>query len=204
MKRKAYLFIVLAAFAVDFLASLVVKNMIVLLSTSLAIRLFLLLLTIVFFHDVYATSFRRAFPKGQPIKWLGQVYRLAGYILLAGAVQFLAHQVNGFLPALPTPEVILPKWQVVIFQIVPLLIAPFIEEFAFRFVLINPDSSHVGRQILWSSLFFALMHTGYLSVGEVLFAFIMGLILGWIYSRTRNILDSIALHFFANFFSIAI
>ncbi len=48
------------------------------------------------------------------------------------------------------------------------------------------------------------MHTGYLSVGEVLFAFIMGLILGWIYSRTRNILDSIALHFFANFFSIAI
>lgn len=71
--------------------------------------------------------------------------------------------------------------------------APFFEEIMFRGFLLSSLTKYVPLwgAILISGLIFALAH---LSLSEVLPLLMLGIILGFVYSRSRNLLASILLH----------
>jgi uncharacterized protein len=81
-----------------------------------------------------------------------------------------------------------------------LTLAPILEEIIFRNILLNSLLNSYGRNkaIIISSVAFALIH---LQPLQMLNALIIGLFLGIVYAKTKNIGYTMILHFFANFFS---
>jgi len=84
-------------------------------------------------------------------------------------------------------------WVIFIFFITACIAAPFYEEILFRGFLLPSLTSYFPTwiSIILSSLFFALAH---LNLSEVLPLSILGMILGFVYQRSRNLLSSILLH----------
>lgn len=78
------------------------------------------------------------------------------------------------------------------------ILAPLFEEILMRGVvlrgLLNGGTSP-RNAIIWSSLLFALIH---MNPWQAVPAFIIGLLLGWIYWKTRSIWPSIFIHFVNN------
>lgn len=75
-------------------------------------------------------------------------------------------------------------------------LAPVFEEFVFRGVILKRLERYgSGFAIVGSSVFFGLAH---LSVSSVIFAFIAGLVMGYLYVKTRNLWVPIAVHFANN------
>lgn len=77
------------------------------------------------------------------------------------------------------------------------VIGPFVEEFVFRKQLIDRTRIY-GEElaVLFSAVMFGLFH-GNLKQG--VYAALLGLLLGYVYLRTRNILYSFGIHFCVNF-----
>jgi len=71
--------------------------------------------------------------------------------------------------------------------------APLLEEMLFRGVIVRSFLQQYSRTqaILWSSLLFALAH---LNVYQFFTALLLGVVLGWLYERTRSLWPSILLH----------
>jgi hypothetical protein len=71
--------------------------------------------------------------------------------------------------------------------------APFFEEMMFRGFLLPSLTRYfpVGGAILISGLIFAFAH---LNLSEVLPLLVLGMVLGFVYSRSRNLLSSMLLH----------
>jgi membrane protease YdiL (CAAX protease family) len=71
--------------------------------------------------------------------------------------------------------------------------APLLEEMLFRGVIVRSFLQQYSRtqSILWSSLLFALAH---LNVYQFFTALVLGVVLGWLYERTRSLWPSICLH----------
>lgn len=80
-----------------------------------------------------------------------------------------------------------------------LILAPILEEIVFRNILLNSllNSHSKNKSIIISSLLFAFVHG---SPYQIIFTTIIGLFLGAIYAKEKNIGYTIMLHFFANFF----
>ncbi len=79
-----------------------------------------------------------------------------------------------------------------IFAVLPALL----EEMVFRgFVLIGLRPLGDGAAIVLSALLFGLMHTNLL---QLPFAFLLGLMMGWLVIRTGNIWVSVTIHFLNN------
>jgi membrane protease YdiL (CAAX protease family) len=71
--------------------------------------------------------------------------------------------------------------------------APLLEEMLFRGVILRSFLQQYSRteSILWTSLLFALAH---LHVYQFFTALVLGIVLGWLYERTRSLWPSILLH----------
>lgn len=56
----------------------------------------------------------------------------------------------------------------------------------------------IGHGIILSGIIFGIMHSTYMLIDEILFATIFGIVLGYIYYRTRNVIVTILIHGIAN------
>jgi uncharacterized protein len=77
------------------------------------------------------------------------------------------------------------------------LLAPLMEEIFCRGILLRGLLAHTTpvKAILWSSLMFAIMH---LNPWQAIPAFILGVLMGWIYWKTHSIWIAIFIHFINN------
>lgn len=77
------------------------------------------------------------------------------------------------------------------------LIAPVVEEMLFRGILLRSflEQYPRGAAIGYSALYFGVAH---LNVYQFLLAFLLGLLLGWLYERSRSLIPCVALHAAAN------
>ncbi|MCX6804080.1 MAG: CPBP family intramembrane metalloprotease [Candidatus Diapherotrites archaeon] len=91
----------------------------------------------------------------------------------------------------------LSKEQLVWF-IATMIIAVFIEEVFFRAFLQKKTG------IIISSAVFAVFHYGYGSIGEIIGAFVLGLILAWWFKKNNSILQNYLGHLLYNIFAIVI
>lgn len=75
--------------------------------------------------------------------------------------------------------------------------APLLEELLFRKLMLEGLEKNYGarKAILWSAVLFALFH---LNPWQGIGAFFIGLLLGWLYLKTRDIWICIFVHFFIN------
>ena len=87
------------------------------------------------------------------------------------------------------------------FQILIVAIMPaFCEEFLHRGIVLQ-GIKHMGfkRAIFISSLLFGLLH---FNVGQVAYAFVIGLVLGFVAVVSKNILPAMIIHFVNNFINV--
>lgn len=84
-----------------------------------------------------------------------------------------------------------------LFYLNSLLFFPLFEEMFFRGIILEGFLSKysVKKAVLLSSIFFGLIH---LYLFQKLHAFLLGIITGWYYSRTRNLLSCMIIHFLNN------
>ena len=82
-------------------------------------------------------------------------------------------------------------------MIASIIVGPIFEEVLFRFSLINKLEIYFSRRwSIWlSTIIFALCHTGIITI---IFAFIIGIVNGYLYSTKRDILIPIFVHISAN------
>lgn len=76
--------------------------------------------------------------------------------------------------------------------------APLVEEMLFRggvMNLLHRAGYGPKAMIVWSALLFGLFH---INPAQILFAFLLGLLLGWLYWRTGSLLPGILCHFINN------
>ncbi|MCL1823350.1 MAG: CPBP family intramembrane metalloprotease [Oscillospiraceae bacterium] len=101
----------------------------------------------------------------------------------------------------PTPfELPESSVQKILFYFLIIIIAPVCEELIFRKMLLTPLRKAGDLQaIIFTSVFFALSHG---SAGQILYAFLGGLVLGFIAVRTNNITISIIIHMMINGFEL--
>lgn len=119
-------------------------------------------------------------------------YSIIGLILLFGTVIAL----NVIIHLLSIPELTDDGQRVteIIQMLDPLLLvfaiigAPLTEELFFRAVL----TKRFG--ILPAALLFGLVHFGYGSIVQIVGTFALGIILGWIYTKTKSVLPTIIIH----------
>lgn len=100
------------------------------------------------------------------------------------------------------PSILTTK-NIIIIILYTSIIGPIFEEILFRYVTYNKlkDIYNSNISILITTTIFSLLHQGLISIA---YAFILGLILSYIYKKTQNILYPITIHIFANFASIFI
>ncbi len=83
------------------------------------------------------------------------------------------------------------------------IFAPLLEELFCRGILLRGMVVHVSppKAIFWSALMFGIMH---LNPWQAIPAFLLGLLMGWIYWRTNSLWSVILIHFINNGFSFLI
>lgn len=112
------------------------------------------------------------------------------YVLFKSAGVTLPYE--DFVPPLETAAVVL-------LFIKTAVVPAFIEEFAVRgFLLQSMRKLGDGFAIVMSSLIFSLLHA---NAVQIPFAFMAGLVLGYVFCKTNSIWVSIAVHFLNNAFS---
>jgi len=130
--------------------------------------------------------------------WIGQA--IAGYLValpLVVLVSLLNQQIwqgqGGSNPLLFLAIEAQNGWVIFIFFITAALAAPFYEEILFRGFLLPSLTAYMStwKAILLSAVIFALAH---LNLSEVLPLSVLGIILGFVYQRNRNLLASMLLH----------
>lgn len=84
-----------------------------------------------------------------------------------------------------------------LYAIGSMLIGPILEEFVFRGAMLHAflDNMNDKRAVLLSSLLFAAIH---ILPHQVVGAFLLGVLFGTVYARTRNLAHTIMLHVLAN------
>ncbi len=89
----------------------------------------------------------------------------------------------------------------IIFYIIAVAIVPaFAEEFAFRGIFMGVLRKYGDTfAIITSSVVFGAMHG---NITQIIFAFILGLIFGYIDCKTNSIIPSIVVHFINNFYAV--
>ena len=115
-------------------------------------------------------------------------------------VSYLLEEVglSGELPQSPLPKGIVGA---ILYFINIAIIPPFVEEFAFRGVILSRLRKYGnGFAVLATSILFALFHGNLI---QLVFAFCCGMIFGWIVVKTGNLFLTIIIHAINNGFSVA-
>lgn len=135
--------------------------------------------------------------KGQGSWWK---WGIGGYFVAVPAVLFISvinqqlwQGQGGSNPLLPIALESRDGVALVVFFITAAVAAPLFEEFLFRGFLLPSLTRYfpVGGAVVLSGFIFALVH---LSLSEVLPLTVLGIILGGVYVRSRNLLASMLLH----------
>lgn len=89
----------------------------------------------------------------------------------------------------------------IILIISSVIVGPLIEEVLFRYILLGNLKRFNNKivSIILGSIIFSLMHNGIINI---VYTFLLGLILGVIYLKKGKIMDSIIIHSFANLMSL--
>lgn len=95
---------------------------------------------------------------------------------------------------------------IVIISIVMLIFVGLVEELIFRSILQTRIEKILGSNsgILLSGIIFGVMHSSYGIISEILFASIFGIILGYIFYKTRSLPFTVSIHGCANIILYAI
>jgi membrane protease YdiL (CAAX protease family) len=88
-----------------------------------------------------------------------------------------------------------PIWIVILIAVI---IGPLFEELMFRKIFMDRISAYGDRfAILVSAISFGIFHGNF---SQLIYATGLGLVLGYVYSKTRNVMYSFLLHALINFF----
>ena len=143
----------------------------------------------------------------QPTYWRWKLTLFAPFLIVATvALNFAMAEINALMISLLTPGVgvglsISAGADISIIEVVLLLISTavipgIVEEIMFRgIILTNLSPYGKGMAIVCSALLFGLMH---MNPSQFFYTTLMGLILGYIYVRTRSIWICIIIHFTNN------
>ncbi|EAW36845.1 type II CAAX endopeptidase family protein [Lyngbya sp. PCC 8106] len=123
----------------------------------------------------------------------GYVSALPLVILVSLINQQLWHGQGGSNPLLPIALENRDPVALVIFFVTASIAAPVFEEIMFRGFLLPSLTRYMsmGSAILLSSLFFAVAH---MNISEIIPLMTLGIVLGFVYTRSRNLLSSMLLH----------
>lgn len=107
------------------------------------------------------------------------------------------------------PERLIPDFNIssiLLLFVVMFVFVGFGEELIFRYLLQNRIKAHTGswEAILITSFVFALMHSGYSSLLYLGYVFVIGLVFGISYERTKSLFFVSVLHGAINFFLFSI
>ncbi len=127
------------------------------------------------------------------ISW-GAMYlgNLVGTLLNSVIARFLGHEIENDLDAIISST---PVWLLIL---VVVIIGPVVEELMFRRVMIDRLSSYGAPVAIWvSAVAFGLFHG---NLYQFFYAALIGLVLGFIYTKTGRISYTIGIHMIINFF----
>ena len=119
----------------------------------------------------------------------------AGLCILGNYPAFLVQEFFGQFGYEATNQMLgaEPSWSIFLVEFLSTaVLVPVMEEFAFRGVVFSALERHgTGFAVIGSALVFAFAH---LDFSIVLFAFVAGLTLAFVYARTRNLWVTVAIH----------
>ncbi len=143
-------------------------------------------------HDT-PISFRFAVPKLKLILVL---------IPLTVAMGFVGEQIAYLVPGTEALEELMQDMLFPSFFtfITIVFLAPLLEELLFRGIILKGFLNHMSPRssIFWSALLFGLVH---MIPAQAASAFVAGLLIGWLYYRTRSLWACIFVHFMNNLLS---
>ena len=119
--------------------------------------------------------------------------------LLLGGGEYLIIKTNYLISDLST-------FNLLMLSIVMIFFVGLVEEIIFRSILQNRLQIALGNRsgLIITSILFGLMHTGYGSVGEVLYASVVGIFVGYLFYKTRSLPLVAMIHGFINVFVFGI
>lgn len=132
---------------------------------------------------------------------IGRFFTVAGS-LVSDLLVFVTESIIG-KPIVDSTSELIAKTPVWLIFVAAVIIAPILEEFIYRKLIIDRLYVHgEAAAILVSAVIFALVHG---NLHQVFYAFLNACILGWIYTRTGRLRYTILFHMITNFLgSIAI
>lgn len=152
---------------------------------------------------VRATTYRDLMHPSPSSAWVTFIFLVPPVLLLIPLVVFLdfalIEALQGVFP--------LSAWEAQAFAnmvmdtppaiVATCLIAPVVEEMLFRGILLRSFLSQYSRgiAIAYSALYFGVAH---LNIYQFCLAFLLGLLLGWLFERSRSLVPCIALHMAVN------
>jgi len=102
--------------------------------------------------------------------------------------------------AIGTEEDLSENYKLILSIISGAIVPAFCEEFLFRGVVISNLSPYGKKSaVVISAILFGFMHQ---NVGQIIYTIVAGLVLGFIYIRTRSIWGCVILHFINNLYSV--
>ena len=119
--------------------------------------------------------------------------------LLLGGGEYLIIRANSLISDLST-------FNLLMLSIVMIFFVGLVEEIIFRSILQNRLQIALGNRsgLVITSILFGLMHTGYGSRGEVLYASFVGIFVGYLFYKTRSLPLVTMIHGFINIFAFGI
>ncbi len=119
--------------------------------------------------------------------------------IVLGAGEYLIIGTNNLIPDLSV-------FNIVKLSIVMIFFAGLVEELIFRSILQTRLQIVLGdkKGLIFTAILFGLMHSGYGSFSEVLYASFVGLFIGSLFYRTRSLPLAIMIHGFINIFVFGI
>lgn len=143
--------------------------------------------------------FERRLPRETPLYlFLGVAVILAAAYLNSLLLEVFEY--SSFMEEVFVGDEVSANYQVVLAVFTTAVVPAFAEELLFRgLVLTNLLPYGRVTAILGSALLFGMMHQ---NAGQFLYATVAGLVLGYVYVRTRSIWCCVLLHFVNNFYSV--
>ncbi len=119
-----------------------------------------------------------------------------GSIIGNAIYTLLGEKLGIYLDTSATSVIPLLPWYITL--IFTVFVAPFFEELIFRRLIIDRIGVYGEKlAVLFSAIAFALFH---MSVQQFFYAFLVGLVLGYVYVRTKKLRYCVILHALANLF----
>ncbi len=140
--------------------------------------------------------------KNYTLEQIGFTKPHLSYLPLAVIIGFIIGfgEYNTIYPGYLIPD--LKITNVLKLSLIMILMIGFVEELIFRSILQTSLEKSIGMKsgLLLASFLFGVMHSGYGTAYEILFTASAGLIMGYMFQRTRNLMFISLTHGFVNIF----